>query len=280
MKSKVKKYAGGNVVDSSGNPVRSGSGEPVRTRFGRDEEDRPKSSGVEDYASLGKRAGAVSPFSGPKETIKEETTTETETESPKGIASGFKSGESKFERDDNEVKMPAKKNPKPKSRYSGVVSAEEMGSQDFSSKSKPKGDSGLSKAALAAGLGLAGAAGAGALAARRQMKSGTRGERVEPTMGGTTRSPVRSMSAEEAAFENEGGRYFKKGGKVKKYADGGMTQQPTYPFYGNQPQAGGQNGGMNQTFNMQTQPAFKKGGKVSSASKRADGCAIRGKTRA
>jgi hypothetical protein len=78
-----------------------------------------------------------------------------------------------------------------------------------------------------------------------------------------------------------------------KYADGGMTQQPTYPFYGNQPQAGGQNGGMNQTFNMQPQATagttdqqqqpvqtFKKGGKVSSASKRADGCAIRGKTRA
>lgn len=89
---------------------------------------------------------------------------------------------------------------------------------------------------------------------------------------------------------------MKKGGKVKKYADGGMTQQPTYPFYGNQPQAGGQNGGTNQTFNMQPQAnagapnqqqpmqqpmqTFKKGGKVSSASKRADGCAIRGKTRA
>jgi hypothetical protein len=85
--------------------------------------------------------------------------------------------------------------------------------------------------------------------------------------------------------------YFKKGGKVKKYADGGMTQQPTYPFYGNTPQAGGQNGGMNQTFNMQPQATadngqmqqpkmFKKGGKVSSASKRADGCCVRGKTRA
>ena len=86
---------------------------------------------------------------------------------------------------------------------------------------------------------------------------------------------------------------YKKGGKVKKYADGGMTQQPTYPFYGNQPQAGGQNGGTNQTFNMQPQAnaapnpqqqpmqqTFKNGGKVSSASKRADGCAIRGKTRA
>jgi hypothetical protein len=43
--------------------------------------------------------------------------------------------------------------------------------------------------------------------------------------------------------------------KRKKFADGGVTgvQQPTYPFYGNTPQAGGQNGGMNQTFNIQPQ---------------------------
>jgi hypothetical protein len=45
--------------------------------------------------------------------------------------------------------------------------------------------------------------------------------------------------------------------KRRKFADGGVTggqvQQPTYPFYGNQPQAGGQSGGMNQTFNMQPQ---------------------------
>lgn len=99
---------------------------------------------------------------------------------------------------------------------------------------------------------------------------------------------------------------YRKGGKIKKYADGGMTQQPTYPFYGNQPQAGGQNGGVNQTFNMQPQATagqvpvttdqqtFKKGGRVKasamksvkvaspkmgSASKRADGIASRGKTR-
>jgi hypothetical protein len=101
---------------------------------------------------------------------------------------------------------PEKKKAKPKPRYSGVVS------------------SGLSKAALAAGLGLAAAAGAGSLAARRrQIKEGSRGERVEPTMGSSMRSPVRSISAEEAAFENEGGRYFKKGGKTKKMASGGKT---------------------------------------------------------
>jgi hypothetical protein len=74
MKRKVKKYAGGTLVDSSGNPVRSGSGEPVRTRFGKDDEDRPKSSGIEDYASMGKRASAVSTFGGPKEYISESST--------------------------------------------------------------------------------------------------------------------------------------------------------------------------------------------------------------
>jgi hypothetical protein len=77
--------------------------------------------------------------------------------------------------------------------------------------------------------------------------------------------------------------------KVKKYADGGtttdFTQQPTYPFYSNQTQSSSQ-GGVNQTFNVQPQanagtpPQYKKGGKVKSASERADGCAIRGKTRA
>ena len=66
-------------------------------------EDRPTTSGVEDYESGGKRAGATSPFSGPKEYISESIQEDTEKESPKGIASGFKSGESKFERKDNEV---------------------------------------------------------------------------------------------------------------------------------------------------------------------------------
>ena len=138
MKRKVKKYAGGTLVDSSGNPVRSSSGEPVRTRYGKDDEDRPMSSGVEDYATLGKRAGATSPFSGPKEYISESSTkdTEKETESPKGIASGFKSGESKFERNDNEVKMPSVKKKsieaKPKKEktptpYTDVVKKEELG---------------------------------------------------------------------------------------------------------------------------------------------------------
>jgi hypothetical protein len=92
MKSKVKKYAGGTLTDSSGNPVRSSSGEPVRTRSDDEiaedmkrpmgqsmpraarptvSEDRPI-AGVDDYSTLGKKAGVTSPFL--KENISEEVT--------------------------------------------------------------------------------------------------------------------------------------------------------------------------------------------------------------
>lgn len=74
MKRKVKRYdEGGILTDRYGNPVKSGSGETVKTRYGSStsKEDRPTSSGVDDYASMGKRAGATSPFSGPKEYISE-----------------------------------------------------------------------------------------------------------------------------------------------------------------------------------------------------------------
>jgi hypothetical protein len=88
--------------------------------------------------------------------------------------------------------------------------------------------------------------------------------------------------------------------KTKRYQDGGIVinQQPaqgyfgnttsTYPFQSSNtaPAATDTGSGVNQTFNIQPsaqagQPTtMKRGGKVSSASKRADGCAIRGKTRA
>jgi hypothetical protein len=94
--------------------------------------------------------------------------------------------------------------------------------------------------------------------------------------------------------------------KVKRYQEGGVTinQQAapmelpglagygaatnTYPFQssGSTPSATDTGSGVNQTFNIQPsaqagQPQqMKRGGKVNSASRRADGCAIRGKTRA
>jgi hypothetical protein len=90
-------------------------------------------------------------------------------------------------------------------------------------------------------------------------------------------------------YDKDKAKNFKKGGRVKRYADGGdvATQQPTYPFYGNTPQPSTTQPetGVNQTFNIQPSASagrptqMKKGGKVSSASKRADGCATKGKTR-
>ena len=98
--------------------------------------------------------------------------------------------------------------------------------------------------------------------------------------------------------------------KVKRYQEGGVTinqQAPapmelpglagygastnTYPFQSSgsapsAPSATDTGSGVNQTFNIQPsaqagQPQqMKRGGKVKSASQRADGCAIRGKTRA
>jgi hypothetical protein len=102
--------------------------------------------------------------------------------------------------------------------------------------------------------------------------------------------------------------------KVKRYQDGGMTYQDapmqntnpqapsassgyfsntasSYPFQSSSsapsaPATTDTGSGVNQTFNIQPsaqagQPTgMKRGGRVTSASKRADGCAIRGKTRA
>ena len=93
--------------------------------------------------------------------------------------------------------------------------------------------------------------------------------------------------------------------KVKRYQEGGVTinqQAPTpmelpglagygaptntYPFQSNSSGSTDSGSGVNQTFNIQPTASagepvqMKRGGKVSVASKRADGCAIRGKTRA
>ena len=148
MKRKVKKYAGGTLVDSSGNPVRSSSGEPVRTRYGKDDDERPMSSGTEDYASMGKRAGATSTWSGAP-TIKEETTTETETPTASTRASDEESVAGKgarnlaLEEPEAEVKVKKKtviKKKAPKYEDTGA----KIGSQDFKMKPPvPESTSGM-----------------------------------------------------------------------------------------------------------------------------------------
>lgn len=162
----------------------------------------------------------------------------------RGIAAGTPTDRptaSELEFKAKEVRMPAKKR-KPKPRYSGVVKASELGSQDFSSKATPakkSEGSGSSKAAMA-GLAAAALAG-GALGSRRAMKEGSRQDRIEPSMGTRLKyvQEIDPMHTGRPDF-TQGPVVRKKGGKVesKKMAGGGMT-----------------------------------------ASKRADGCAQRGKTR-
>jgi len=88
---------------------------------------------------------------------------------------------------------------------------------------------------------------------------------------------------------------FKKGGKVKKYEDGGLADtmsrlgkkgvmaglEDAAPGPGKKGVMAGLKDAMSAKKGaMAGGLGMKKGGKVSSASKRADGCAIRGKTRA
>lgn len=149
--------------------------------------------------------------------------------------------------------------------------------------------------------------------ARQKMRKGIEGEKdilskLMPTMAKSARDEIREAkrmreSVPEAAREYEAYQEsgHAKGGRIsgsrraKKYALGGeidAPQQPTYPFSLNQTPGGGGDsgaGGVNQTFNIQPQAMneppgsggtiFKKGGKVISASRRADGIAVRGKTR-
>ena len=78
MKRKVKRYAQGKEVEIEERSIKS-----PRLK----EEELAK--GPMDYATMGARARATSPFSGPKEYITESKETEVESEAPKGIAAGF-----------------------------------------------------------------------------------------------------------------------------------------------------------------------------------------------
>ena len=183
MKRKVKRYADGEMVESSDiNETPKFEEKDVESKF--------------DVESMKRGIAAGTP---------------TDRQTARDIQS-FKAAE---------VRFPVKKKkpkPEPKASQSFPVRDFEEKTKTTTVKETPK-SSGMG-AALA---GAAGAVGAGLLAARRNMKEGSRQQRTEPTMGGSTRSPVRSMTAEEAAFENEGGRYFKKGGKTTKMAAGGSA---------------------------------------------------------
>lgn len=132
MKRKVKKYAGkdSSLVEIEERSTKSPS--VIAEELGQ---------GPSDYATLGKRAGATSPFSGPKEYISESIKEDTEKESPRGIAAGFKSSESKFDRDDNEIvekKKTVKKVAAKKPSQSFPVRGSDSGSQAFPVRGEEK----------------------------------------------------------------------------------------------------------------------------------------------
>jgi hypothetical protein len=158
---------------------------------------------------------------------------------------------------------------------------------------------------------------------RQKMIEGIEGEKdifskMMPTMAKAARDDIRAAKAMREsvpASAREGEAYqdagYKKGGKVKKFNDGGMSLEEKYPgakvnrmvnkkpsneellapmqvAFDNYEKKKSEaktkakeerNASRSKSMTMD-EMGMKKGGKVSSASKRADGCAIRGKTKA
>jgi len=181
-------------------------------------------------------------------------------EAPKGIASGFKSDQSVFKRQDNEVKLPKAvsiskerttvtkrlpSNPDAKEFTGEVVKAKDLGSQSFAPPKKSSTDGLGTAAAVLAGLGGLGLAGM-----KGNMKRSTDGK-SSLRKGIKTLDSTQPDYLDEARFADEGNPNYRRGGKVKaKMSYGGKVKK------------------------------MSTGGKAKSASARADGCAIRGKTRA
>lgn len=207
-------------------------------------------------------------------------------ESPKGIASNWKSDQEVFKRADNEVQLPAASVSKTKTTvtrklpsnknapsYSGVVSSKDLGSQSFSVKGSSIGS--VSGAAPKSKYSqmmedldkdirdpsawenmLPAAGGARVLKALPQLaKEAAARSTAKATQKLAAQNAREALKEKALAGTREGIKrkeqmlddirmgsdYMKKGGRVKKMASGG---------------------------------------KVRTASQRADGCAIRGKTRA
>lgn len=103
--------------------------------------------------------------------------------------------------------------------------AKESDAPKSESKEEPakedKRSRGVAGSLGAAAVGLGGAA---LLSGMRRSEEQRKEREMAKASGKETRSsPVRNISAEEAAWEGEGGRAFRKGGKVKKMAGGGSA---------------------------------------------------------
>ena len=191
-------------------------------------------------------------------------------EPPKGIASGFKSDQSVFKRQDNEVSLPNKavsisKEKTTVTAPSLAKSKVGKGYEDVTrslrgSEKVGKGYEGLDlrdKKSSTDGLGtaaavLAGLGGLGLAGMKSNMKN-SKDARSSLRKGIKAIDPSQPDYLDQARFADEGNPNYKRGGKVKaksKMSYGGKVKK------------------------------MASGGKAKSASARADGCAIRGKTRA
>lgn len=220
MKRKVKRFAEGKEVEIEERSTKSPR--LIEEELGK---------GPMDYATLGARARATSPFSGPKEYITESKETETESETPKGIASGFSAkeeSESKpSSRSESKPAVAKKAVKKPAPRYEDTGA--KIGSQGgfkFNVEKETKTESKPTRTAA-------------------EIRAGKTAAEEKPS-----KVPKLSFLTPEK-LESSRKSYYS-----------GFESKP-----------------VRTAADIRSGRGMKKGGKVSSASSRADGCAQRGKTR-
>lgn len=236
MKKKVKRYAG---EDKSLVEIEERSIKTPRLK----EEELAK--GPMDYATMGARARATSPFAGPKEYINETKETETESEAPKGIAAGFSA---KRYLEESESKGGGQR-----SETKPTVAKKAVAKKSVST---PKYED---------------------TGARIGSQGGFKFESEKPSVksGAMTRAgtPVSSRK-EPTEAEKESG---------KKFSESKLAEQKR--SFESAPLMRALTGGGRSEYYKKKAEAersgygMKKGGKVSSASSRADGIAQRGKTK-
>ena len=278
MKRKVKKYAGGEVVTSRGGDtnMRTRSDEEFAedSKFGgygrympksgsltrgiksTASEDRPTTSGVEDYESGGKRAGVTSPFAGPKEYITDSSKEETESDEPRRKITDYSTnkGTTTYLQKEDAPSTVGKITPKKKKAPKYEDTGAKIGNQSFMPSDKER---------------------------RRQLEMSDKPlESVNPEM---YFPPLRGLNAlakglaGKKAVEEVGKRagtelstMVRSPKEILRQAEKDIT--PRSPRLGNEPlKLGMRKGG--------SVKKMASGGKTSSASSRGDGIAQRGKTK-
>jgi hypothetical protein len=277
MKRKVKKYAGeeGSLVKGTTNlRTRSDAEFDEDSKFGgygrympksgsltrgiksTASEDRPTTSGVEDYESGGKRAGVTSPFAGPKEYITDSSKEDAESDEPRRKITDYSTnkGTTTYLQKEDAPSTVGKITPKKKKAPKYEDTGAKIGNQSFMPSDKER---------------------------RRQLEMSDKPlESVNPEM---YFPPLRGLNAlakglaGKKAVEEVGKRagtelstMVRSPKEILRQAEKDIT--PRSPRLGNEPlKLGMRKGG--------SVKKMASGGKTSSASSRGDGIAQRGKTK-